>query len=446
MPDLSPKLAATTARPGKRNWLSGFAQRGRLVMALYLLMAPTIISMLVFSYYPKFDVVRFAFYRWTPGQVQEWVGLKNFTNALTDKYFLQSLQLVLILLAANLVKMWPSIFTAIVLHRLKHDRLRYVFQVLFVIPMVIPALVWVLIWKSFYDPNLGLLNRFLNVTGLMSVLRWLDGVMPQVATSIQPILEHVVQPAFGSVWGLGMLGFVFMMMTGGIPAVRRRWILWILLLLAGLLLWGPVRGGLCVLLAAVIVGIVQRGNKLEADTRIRYIGLGVLTVAALLVLLGKIWTDPTYAFEHGNPAWLAHSDLVIPAVIFWGFPWVGVVGVMIYLAGLQQISQDVYEAAELDGVGSIGKVFRIELPLILAQVRINLIFMTMRTLTAYGIFLLLLGASGGPGGKGLVPGLYMYQQAFIESKYGYACALGMYLFIMILALTVIYQKYVKVEK
>ena len=56
------------------------------------------------------------------------------------------------------------------------------------------------------------------------------------------------------------------------------------------------------------------------------------------------------------------------------------------------------------------------------------------------------GPDGGPGGKGMVPGLYMFSAAFSEARFGYACALGMVLFVIILLLTIVYQKYVKVEK
>ena len=148
----------------------------------------------------------------------------------------------------------------------------------------------------------------------------------------------------------------------------------------------------------------------------------------------------------GSPAWLGSRDLVIPAIIFWGFPWVGTTGTLIYLAGLQQIPEDVYEAADLDGVGPLGMLFRIELPLILTQVRINLIFMTIGTLVGYEMFLILLGPEGGPRNKAMVPGLYMFSSAFREARFGYACALGMIMFVMILGLTIIYNKYVKVEK
>jgi len=251
-----------------------------------------------------------------------------------DTLLWNSFRLILILIVANLFKMWPSIFTAVCIHRLRSDRAQYAYRVLFVVPMIIPQMVGLLIWKFFYDPNVGVLNRFLVASGLHRVLIWLD-----------------------------------------------KWVL----------------------------------------------HLGVFV-------------------EPFKPAWLGDPSLIIPALIFWGFPWVGVVGVLIYLAGLQNISQDVYEAADIDGVGWWGKFWRIELPLIMTQVRLNLILMIIGTFQAYGFQYVLLGAEGGPQNKGLTPGLYMFYQAFEEQNYGYACAIGLILFFIILVLTVINQRYVRIKK
>jgi ABC-type sugar transport system permease subunit len=227
------------------------------------------------------------------------------------------------------------------------------------------------------------------------------------------------------------------------------WLLWALWMLAGSWTCKERLYMLPILVAvAELINFVVRNmtHTIAAKDIVKWIGLAVVVVGCLFIGFGKIWTVPTGQFEFGSPAWLGNKDLVLPAVIFWGFPWVGTVGVLIYLAGLQQISTDVYEAAELDGVGPIRRVFSIELPLIMTQVRINLIFMTIGTLTAYEFFLILLGPAGGPGNKGMVPGLYMYQKAFLSGRFGYACALGMVLFMLVLLLTVIYQRYVKVEK
>ena len=82
--------------------------------------------------------------------------------------------------------------------------------------------------------------------------------------------------------------------------------------------------------------------------------------------------------------WLSQPELILPSLFLWGFPWIGAVGVLIFLAGLQSIGQDVYEAAELDGVGPIGKFIYIELPLILTQVRLMLVLLIVGTSALLG--------------------------------------------------------------
>ncbi|MEM1026730.1 MAG: hypothetical protein AAGJ38_01470 [Planctomycetota bacterium] len=495
------QTTAAIAAPRRRRWWS----RSRQVSVLYLLMLPTIVSMAVFGYYPKLDVFVKSLYRWTPGTIQEYVGVRNFLDAFGDPLFWQSFKVVMIMLLANLVKMWPAIIVAVALHRLTSDKMRYGFQVMFVIPMVIPAMVWLLIWKSFYEPELGVLNQLLNATGMMHVLAWLDGtdadpgVMPQIAALLQPVREGLIGPVFGNVWGLLLLGTAVLtfavqrrtfasrwagyalivaapmsgplalrvMETAGGPGLlaigaaivvwclglaytlRTGWVIWPFVTIFAF--WAganePWRASLLIAAAVVLAELVRsRQSSIAANDTLQRLGMIAVIAGSAVVGLGMIWTQPTNQFITGAPAWLGSEDLVLPALILWGFPWVGTVGVLIYLAGLQQISNDVYEAAELDGVGPIGKLFRIELPLIMTQVRINLIFMTIGTLTSYEFYLILLGRDGGPGNVGMVPGLYMYRSAFIEGRYGYACALGMVMFVIILLLTIVYQKYVKVEK
>ena len=168
-------------------------------------------------------------------------------------------------------------------------------------------------------------------------------------------------------------------------------------------------------------------------------------IKSLLVTVDQ-WFGWGVFFADVPIAWLSQPELILPALFIWGFPWIGAVGVLIYLAGLQAIGQEVYEAAELDGVGPFKKFLYIELPLILTQVRLSLVLLIIGTLQGYGLQLLLLGDSGGPAGRGMVPGLWMYNRAFIAGEFGYACAVGMILFVFILALTFINNKYVRVEK
>lgn len=180
--------------------------------------------------------------------------------------------------------------------------------------------------------------------------------------------------------------------------------------------------------------------------------LGILNAILDLffVLDFLTWIDGIFGWnvflEDARPAWLARRELIVPALIIMGFPWVGVISVLIYLAGLSSISTDIYDAAKLDGVGPFGLFKNVELPLIMTQVRLNLILMIISTLQEFGLVLVLLGVSGGPGGAGMLPGLYMFRKAFLDQEVGYACAIGMIIFLIIGALTYINQKYVRVDK
>ncbi len=411
-----PGSTGTTQAPSA----GGFWQRGKLYIVLMGLMLPSLIGLLLFTYYPQYGAIKYSFFDWDGSESrEEFIGWKNYKDAFTvDPLFWQSFKLVLILLAANVIKMWPSIMAAIVLHRLKSERFQYIYRVLFVVPMIIPGVVSLLVWKSFYDGNTGALNAFLNATGLMQVLDWLDRTMAGDGVS-----TGVVNTAFAK-------------------AVRDQFEIF------GVHgIWWMIIIGVLLIIARMISGNIRKHRANPAAPFLSG-GAAVMIVVALgLALAFCTWpTRPMNVFSLGTTPWLGNPNLIIPSVIFWGFPWVGTVGVLIYLAGLQNISTDVYEAAELDGVGSIGKFFQIELPLIMTQVRINLIFMTIGTITDYGFFLLLLGPYGGPGSKGMVPGLYMYSAAFIEQRFGYACALGMILFVILLAITIFYQRYVRVDK
>lgn len=163
-----------------------------------------------------------------------------------------------------------------------------------------------------------------------------------------------------------------------------------------------------------------------------------------------VWLDGLFnwgIFVADRPiGWLSQPDLIVPAMIIWGFPWIGTVGVLLYLAGLQGIGTEVYEAADIDGIGPFQKFLYIELPLLLSQVRLTLILLIIGTLQGFGLQLLLLGDGGGPGGRGMVPGLWMYNRAFVVGEFGYACAVGLVIFVFILALTWVNNRYVRVEK
>jgi ABC-type sugar transport system permease subunit len=138
---------------------------------------------------------------------------------------------------------------------------------------------------------------------------------------------------------------------------------------------------------------------------------------------------------------LSSPKNVIPAIIFMGFPWVAGTSVLIYMSGLMNISNEIIESSRLDGANIMQRIFMIDLPNLMGQVKYFLIFGIIGGLQDYGIQIVL--TKGGPGYATYVPGYYMYIKAFVSGRMGYACSLGTVLFVCILTLTIINFRFVK---
>ncbi|MFC5407189.1 carbohydrate ABC transporter permease [Cohnella soli] len=141
------------------------------------------------------------------------------------------------------------------------------------------------------------------------------------------------------------------------------------------------------------------------------------------------------------PLWLGSPDTVLFSLMLIGFPWAQGVSMLIYLAGFQNISRSIVEAATVDGAGGFRLFFRIELPLVAAQIKLILILTIIGTLQGFQTQLVLTG--GGPGYASTVPGLVMYQEAMNNNRMGFACAVGVVLFVLIFILTFVNNKYLK---
>jgi raffinose/stachyose/melibiose transport system permease protein len=145
--------------------------------------------------------------------------------------------------------------------------------------------------------------------------------------------------------------------------------------------------------------------------------------------------------QNGQRPWLGDFSTVIPAIIFVGFPWVSSINVLIFLAGWLTINKELFDAAAIDGVTWWSRLWRIELPLIFGQIRLVLILAVIGGLQNYTNILIL--TQGGPGTASMVPGLYLYDQAFQYFNFGYACAIGVILFVIILAFTILNMRYAR---
>jgi raffinose/stachyose/melibiose transport system permease protein len=139
--------------------------------------------------------------------------------------------------------------------------------------------------------------------------------------------------------------------------------------------------------------------------------------------------------------WLGDPATALYAIIFVGFPWVATTNTLIYLGGLAQISDSVFDACLLDSCTGIQRVLRIDIPLVLGQVRMLTILAGINALTSFNSVLIL--TRGGPGYSTTVPGFRMYEQAFISGQFGYGSAIGLMLFVLAMVLTYMVNKAIK---
>ena len=135
-----------------------------------------------------------------------------------------------------------------------------------------------------------------------------------------------------------------------------------------------------------------------------------------------------------GPLWLGHSRWALPSLILMSLWTVGG-PMLIYLAGLQGIPTDLYEAAEVDGAGAWAKFRAITIPLMTPVIFFNLV---MNMIFAFQVFAQpFIMTGGGPRYATLFYVLYLYQNAFKFFRMGYAAALAWVLFIVILIFTLL---------
>jgi multiple sugar transport system permease protein len=107
---------------------------------------------------------------------------------------------------------------------------------------------------------------------------------------------------------------------------------------------------------------------------------------------------------------------------------------LLLLAGLQVIPQDIYESSAIDGAGKTRQFFSMTLPLMKGSIMVALLFRTLDAFRVYDLIALLTG--GGPGDSTETLSIYGYQVMISQSNYGYGSAIviGMFVFVAVIAI------------
>jgi len=151
-------------------------------------------------------------------------------------------------------------------------------------------------------------------------------------------------------------------------------------------------------------------------------------VNSLLKLIGI--NDP--------PMWLFNASTVLPVTAFIGVWQSLALVVIVYLAALQGVPTDLYEACSLDGANSVQKFFHVTLPLISPTTFFLIINNVILAFSNFALIKNLTG--GGPGTASRVAVINIYEEAFTFNHYSYAAAQSIVMFIIILIFSAIQWK------
>ncbi|GGD84580.1 outer membrane protein assembly factor BamB family protein [Paenibacillus nasutitermitis] len=211
--------------------------------------------------------------------------------------------------------------------------------------------------------------------------------------------------------------------------------------LIALLVTGVIKLGAPLLVAVIIFHLPSERMKYWFRT------LFVAPIVVPGIVITLVWSffyDPNYGLlnstlrelglDNWTHTWLGEPGIAMKSIIFIGFPWIAPFAFLVFYGGLIGIPGDIYEAAKLEGIGRINRFLKLELPLLVGQIRLLLVLTFIGTMQDFA--LIYLTTQGGPLDSTYVPALELYYSASKFGDYGYASAIGVVLFGVILVGTI----------
>jgi N-acetylglucosamine transport system permease protein len=152
--------------------------------------------------------------------------------------------------------------------------------------------------------------------------------------------------------------------------------------------------------------------------------LGLLNGFLKLVGLGS-WTR----------SWLVDQFWALPGISFAEVWRLTGFYMLLFLAGIKNIPAELFESARMDGASEVRQFFSITLPMITEMIQIAVVFLIINGLNVFVLPQIM--TDGGPGRHTQTEALYMYEQAFKNSNLGYACAMGLLMFVIVLVVSIV---------
>lgn len=195
-----------------------------------------------------------------------------------------------------------------------------------------------------------------------------------------------------------------------------------------------------------------RNKKAQYWFRTSFVISMVVPTVGILLIWQNLYDSSNGMINHALQAvgldswtrpWLGDAKTALWAIIFIGFPFVGILQLLVLYSGLIGISEEVIEAARMDGARTPRIIRSIHLPLLAGQFKLLIVLAMIGIVQDFGAILIVTG--GGPMDSTYVPALQMYFAATKFNDLGYASALGVTMFAVILLITIINMKFIKTE-
>lgn len=199
-------------------------------------------------------------------------------------------------------------------------------------------------------------------------------------------------------------------------------------------------------LALVLAVVANQNIKGKTFFRVAYYVPAVTSAVAAAAIFMFLFNTKGIAnqflslFGFQPVSWFNDPKFALPLTMIMAI-WATVgTQMLVFLAGLQDIPEEVYEAAALDGATGFKKFMRITVPLLSSKTMFVLVVGMIGTLQMFDQAYIISGGVGGPLGSTTTVVLYLYNKAFGENRLGYGSAVAMFLFAVIFTLTIL-QKY-----
>jgi len=205
----------------------------------------------------------------------------------------------------------------------------------------------------------------------------------------------------------------------------------------------PLTVVLALVLATALNSVVHLRSFLRTSYYIPYVTASVALVAVWLFLFSQDgMVNHLLGPAAPKPSWLVNSGLAMPVIaLFVTWKQLGFF-ILLYLAALQGVSKELYEAASIDGAGRVRSFLSITVPGVRPVTTLAVI---LATITGANLFTepYLLTNGGGPDGASTSPVFVMYQRGIEQGNPDVAAAIGVILVVTVLLISLIYRRFLE---